>query len=165
MIACFDVHYFDNFTNAAAVLLNNWSDETAADQIVSRFAAANEYIAGSFYQRELPPLLDLIERLNHDIETFVIDAYCHLSSDGEPGLGQYLYEQLPDDKVVIGVAKNRFRDTTHAVELLRGGSSRPLFVSAIGADYQLAAENVKSMHGDHRFPSMLKLVDQISRNV
>ena len=164
IIACFDVHYFDDHTNAAVVLLDKWSDATAADQIVARLGPANDYVAGSFYQRELEPLLKLIDRLNHNIETFVIDAYCHLSPDGEPGLGQYLHEQLPDDKLVIGVAKNRFRDTTHAVELLRGDSIRPLFVSAIGLDYQSAAENIKSMHGKNRFPTILKLADQMSRD-
>jgi len=106
MIACFDVHYFDDHTNAAAVLFDDWSDETATDQVVARLGPAEEYVAGSFYQRELTPLLELIGQLDPEINTFVIDAYCHLSSDGQPGLGHYLYEQLPADKIVIGVAKN-----------------------------------------------------------
>jgi len=163
MIACFDVHYLDDHTNAAAVLFNDWSDAIALDQIALRFGPANEYVAGSFYQRELNPLLSLIGRLKPEIDTFVIDAYCHLSDDGDPGLGQYLHEQLPDDKIVIGVAKNRFRRTKHAAELMRGGSIRPLFISSIGIDYESAARNIESMHGKNRIPTLLKLVDQISR--
>jgi len=94
----------------------------------------------------------------------VIDAYCHLSEAREPGLGAYLHETLPENSIVIGVAKNRFRDTNHAIEVRRGGSDRPLFVSSIGVDYATAAEHIHSMSGPHRMPKLLKAVDRLCRD-
>ena len=164
MIACFDVHYFDDYANAAAVVFRNWSDAQGLDSAVARCDISGEYTAGEFYKRELNPLLTLIGELCHQIDIFVIDAYCQLSEDGTPGLGKYLHERLPDGSSVIGVAKNRFRRTNHAVELLRGESNRPLFVTAVGTDYQKAAGHVESMHGSHRIPSLLKMVDHLARN-
>jgi len=164
MIACFDVHYFDDHANAAAVVFEKWSDNLALDSAVIRCDAAEQYKAGEFYKRELYPLRTLIAQLKHPVQTFVIDAYCHLSQDGDPGLGQYLHDHLSKKSTVIGVAKNRFRATSHAVELLRGQSSRPLFVTAVGIDYQDAAGHIESMHGENRIPTQLKLVDRLSRD-
>ena len=87
------------------------------------------------------------------------------SSNGRaPGLGDYLYRSLPEHAVVIGVAKNRFRGTDHAVEVIRGDSKRPLFVSAIGIEYQAAANRIQSMAGRHREPTLLKAVDRLCRD-
>ena len=164
MIACFDVHYFEDHANAAVVMLDDWSDIDIIASLVVRCDSAREYVAGQFYQREPQPLLSLIKQIEHPIQTYVVDAYCHLSKDGTPGLGQYLYDELDSDKPVIGVAKNRFRDTHHAVELLRGESIRPLFVSSVGIDYAKAANLVNSMHGRNRIPTLLKKVDHLSRH-
>ena len=165
MIACFDVHYFNDHANAAAVVFENWSDRRTVDRVVVRCGAAAEYTAGEFYKRELEPLRTLIDQLDHHpIQTFVIDAYCHLSGDGSPGLGKHLYDHLPEASTVIGVAKNRFRSTNHAVELLRGQSIRPLFITAEGISYQDAADHIECMHGKNRFPTLLKMVDNLSRS-
>jgi deoxyribonuclease V len=64
---------------------------------------------------------------------------------------------------IIGVAKNRYRDSAHAFELLRGESKRPLFITAIGIDYEGAALHVASMAGDSRIPTLLHAVDRLSR--
>ena len=163
MIACFDVHYDNGFANAAAIVFNQWADDNVVDKYVVRCNNVREYNAGSFYKRELEPLLKVIRQIDYPIQTFVIDAYCHLSDDCAPGLGAYLYQELPDNSNVIGVAKNRFRKSSHAIELLRGGSERPLFISSIGIEYQAAADHVQSMSGDHRIPTLLKMVDRLSR--
>lgn len=164
MIACFDVHYFEDHTNAAAVVFNDWSDREPIESLVIRCDAADKYVAGKFYQRELVPLMNIINQLNHPIETFVLDAYCHLGEAGSPGLGHFVREQLPNDSNVIGVAKNQFRDTNHAVKLLRGKSTRPLYVTSIGINYQTAANFIKSMHGPNRIPMLLKMVDRMARD-
>ena len=165
MIACFDVHYADDATvRAAAIVFQNWSDETPIEQLVVPCSSPHEYVAGEFFKRELDPLKTVISKIENPIQTFLIDAYCQLSADGMAGLGTYLFNELREDSIVIGVAKNRFRDTGHAAEVFRGGSSRPLFVTSIGIDYQLAAGRISSMCGSHRIPTLLKMVDQLSRN-
>ena len=164
MIACFDVHYTDERVCAAAVVFNDWTVQTPIEKFAIPCNTPNEYVAGEFFKRELGPLQTVIAKIKHPIQTFVIDAYCHLDSDGLPGLGAQLHRELPDDAVVVGIAKNRFRQTNHAVEIFRGDSLRGLFVTSIGIDYKTAAEHIKSMHGDHRIPTLLKTVDQLSRN-
>lgn len=164
MIACSDVHYADGCAHAAAIVFNHWSDEVIVDQFRVQCDGVAEYRAGSFYQRELGPLREVIQQIGYPVHTYVIDAYCHLAADGSPGLGTYLHQELPENSVVIGVAKNRFRETDHAIELLRGGSDRPLFISSIGIDYRAAANHIESMHGPHRMPTLLKMVDRLSRD-
>ena len=165
MIACFDVHYPVDLANCAAVVLERWPDDTPTDQFVARSTDVGDYRPGYFYERELKPILELVSRISYPVEFFVIDAYCHLSDSGAPGLGAHLHGHLPDGSHVVGVAKNRFRDTTHAVELNRGGSSRPLFITSIGIDYQRAADYVRQMAGKHRIPAMLKTVDHLARTL
>ena len=165
MIACFDVHYSGEMANAAGIVFQHWDDNTPVEEFTTRVNGVGEYRAGNFYERELKPLRELIALIPCPIQYYVIDAYCYLSHDSTPGLGAYLHELLPDDSIVIGVAKNRFRNTNHAFELLRGGSTRPLFITSIGMDFKTAADLVDSMAGKHRQPTLLKAVDQLSRKV
>ena len=164
MIACFDVHYQEATATAAAILFDDWASEQPSEQLLISSENVAEYQAGSFYRRELGPLSSVIEQIDCPIQTYVIDAYCHLSKAGVPGLGAHLLKTLPENSIVIGVAKNRFRDTDHAFELLRGDSDRPLFVSSIGIDYRAAADHIRSMAGPHRMPKLLKAVDRLCRD-
>ena len=123
-----------------------------------------EYEPGRFYLRELPPLLAVVERIVEPIDCYVIDGYCHLSANGTPGLGAYLKESLPHAATIIAVAKNRYRDTMHAVQLLRAGSTRPLFITAIDVDDEQAAQHVTAMAGEFRIPTLLKAVDRMCRD-
>lgn len=164
MIACFDVHYQDDVAFAAAVLIENWNDREPQHQFVVKCHDVEAYQPGSFYQRELKPLRAVLEAIPLPVDCFVIDAYCHLSKDESPGLGAYFHELLPGGSTVIGVAKNRFRDTTHAEATFRGSSQRPLFVTSIGIDYVTAAEYIRSMAGENRIPTILKAVDRLCRD-
>ena len=164
MIACFDVHYKDDAAFAAAVLIENWTDTEAKHRFVVKCPDVEAYKAGSFYQRELKPLQAVLEAIPFSVDQYVIDAYCHLSNEKSPGLGAYFHELLPEGSAVIGVAKNRFRNTTHAEAVLRGESRRPLFVTSIGIDYSTAAEYVRSMAGENRIPRILKAVDRLCRD-
>lgn len=163
MIACLDVHYFRDKANAAAIVFNDWkscSSIAAYTSTISRFA---EYEPGRFYLRELQPLLAVIKKIVQTIDIYLIDGYCHLSSDLAPGLGTYLKESLDPNASIVGVAKNRYRQTNHAIEVFRAKSVRPLFVTAIGIRYELAAQHVMSMSGEFRIPALLKAVDRLSR--
>ena len=60
----------------------------------------------------------------------------------------------------MGVAKSPFKGSCKLVrEICRGGSKRPLFVSAIGMDIDEAARLVKRMSGEFRMPGLLKILD------
>lgn len=79
----------------------------------------------------------------------------------QPGLGARLLESEPGLRTVVGVAKTRFRDTP-ATEVLRGTSKVPLHVDEAGQHVD-AARQVAAMHGPHRIPTMLRLVDRLCR--
>jgi deoxyribonuclease V len=163
MIACFDVYYANNEAWAAAIVFEDWADSGVVERYTLKINDVGDYQPGRFYERELAPIVQLIKSIEHPISHYVIDAYCHLTDTQAPGMGVYLYETLPSHAIVIGVAKNRFRDTQHAVEVSRGGSKRPLFVTSIGMDYSSAGKLIASMAGEHRIPTMLKYVDRLSR--
>jgi deoxyribonuclease V len=47
--------------------------------------------------------------------------------------------------------------------VFRGGSGSPLFVTAVGVDAAEAVRDIKRMHGAHRVPTLLRLVDRLAR--
>ena len=163
MIACLDVHYDGDLAHAAAVVFADWTSTATVAQYTATVSVPAEYEPGRFYLRELPPLLAVIKNIVQHIDTYVIDGYCHLSPDMAPRLGAHLKESVAPAATIIGVAKNRYRDSGHAFELLRGQSKRALFITAIGIDYKSAAQHVASMAGDSRIPTLLHAVDRLSR--
>ncbi|MBN1843541.1 MAG: endonuclease V, partial [Deltaproteobacteria bacterium] len=48
-------------------------------------------------------------------------------------------------------------------EIFRGGSIHPLYVTSAGVDLQKASEKIRTMHGAHRIPTLLKRVDLLAR--
>jgi len=164
MIACFDVQYLgDGTANAAALLFENWDDAESLKGYSCTVPAIAEYEPGEFYRRELEPLKAVITLIEEQVSVYVVDAYCTLSADGAPGLGAHLSDTVGGSAPVIGVAKNQFRSTSHAREVLRGESDRPLFVTAIGMPLDDAASNIGAMHGEFRMPTLLKAVDALAR--
>jgi deoxyribonuclease V len=165
MIACTDVHYRDDVAIAAAVLFHRWDDNLAAEEIVEEITHVRAYEPGKFYLRELPCLLKVLQRINHPLETVIVDGYVRLGCGEVPGLGEHLYDALQDEVPVVGVAKSLFRGAWPMVPILRGRSRRPLYISAAGMDLGIAAERIRSMHGPHRIPTLLKRVDVLCRRV
>lgn len=46
---------------------------------------------------------------------------------------------------------------------MRGTSTSPLFVTAVGIDPQVAADRVRDMHGPFRIPTLVKRADSLAR--
>lgn len=165
MIVAFDVCYREGEARTACVGFERWTDDTAAlEETFSRRGEAAEYEPGRFYLRELPCLLDAIARLRVRPTAYVVDGYVWLGPK-RAGLGAHLRAALGDanpDAVVVGVAKNAFVGAP-AVEVLRGKSARPLYVTAAGMDVRRAAAAVRAMHGAHRMPTLLARVDALAR--
>ena len=121
------------------------------------------YEPGAFYKRELPCLLAVLE-VSPKVTHVVIDGYVWLDTAGTPGLGAHLHAALGGEVPVIGIAKTAYRGSEMASKLERPGSAKPLFVTSIGIEPAEALLRVQRLHGPYRIPTLLKLVDQLSRS-
>lgn len=163
LITFLDADYRADAAVTAVIGVEDWSDAVPAFEAVVRAPHAPlPYEPGAFYRRELPGLLAALSRLP-PIDVAVIDGYVWLAR-GRPGLGAHLHRAGGGAYAVVGVAKTPFRDNDCAVELLRGGSTRPLYVTAEGMDARAAAACVARMDGPHRLPTLLKRVDRLARD-
>ncbi|MGN6105770.1 MAG: endonuclease V [Kofleriaceae bacterium] len=159
MLGCLDVDYQANAVTTACVGFDAWTDELARIELVVRTPGPPApYQPGAFYERELPHLLAALERMP-PLEIVIVDAYVWLGPD-HPGLGKRLHDVRGG--IVIGVAKTRYAGA-EAVEIVRGDSDRPLFVTAIGMAPEAAAEHVRAMHGEFRIPTLIRRVDALAR--
>lgn len=53
----------------------------------------------------------------------------------------------------------------NVVKIFRGNIERPLYISSVGYDLSLSAEFIKKMHGNYRFPTLLRILDQETRDI
>lgn len=168
MIVAVDVDYRAGSVVAAAVGFETWTDEHAVvEVVVASDAPPAEYQPGQFYLRELPHLRSALALLVPPLEAIVVDGYVWLAGDAtsehpRAGLGAHLASALGNVTPVVGVAKTSFAGAT-SVEVVRGTSARPLYVTATGLDPRVAAARVRAMHGEHRIPTLLRRVDQLAR--
>jgi deoxyribonuclease V len=162
-LAFLDVHYFAERARAACVVASCWSADVALESQRCWVDDIAPYVPGRFYERELPPLLAVLGLVTTRVQTLIVDSYVELTDSGAPGLGAHLYEHFHGRYAVVGIAKTAFRGSSFAVPVRRGGSERPLYVTARGVDPQEAAREVAGMHGKHRIPTLLKLVDRLAR--
>lgn len=165
MTLAFDTHYFDDKAKTVAVQFKDWADEVphhVYSEIISDIAA---YESGEFYKRELPCIVSLLKQVDlASITTIIIDGFVVLDDEGALGLGGYLYEALDQKIPIIGVAKNNFaRIDALKVPVYRGNSKKPLYITTKGMDLQKAAKLIQDMHGEFRFPTLLKEVDRLGR--
>lgn len=161
MIAAFDVHYFGNRSaSAAAVLFHDYKDAVPAAEYTRIVSGVADYLPGHFYRRELPCILALLDLFNEAPDEMVIDGYVMLGD--RPGLGQHLFESLHGAIPVIGVAKSKFKGSSGA-EVLRGRSTKPLYITSAGMDIRKASEKIRIMHGPYRVPDLLRHADLLAR--
>jgi deoxyribonuclease V len=160
VICCVDVDYGTTSVTTACVGFDAWTDAAARLELVVRSEApAADYRPGAFYQRELPFLEAVLARLP-EAGVVIVDGYVWLGPE-RAGLGWHLHARRGG--VVVGVAKTAFPGA-EAIPVLRGGSRRPLFVTAIGElAPDAAAAQVAVMHGEHRIPTLLGRADRLAR--
>jgi deoxyribonuclease V len=165
LIALVDVHYDDTAgtARAACVVARQWADARPHEERAVTVQGIVEYRPGLFYERELPCVVAVLETFSVAFTTIVVDGYVVLDASGAPGLGAYVHRHFGGRLAVVGVAKNAFRGSDFAVEVLRGTSARPLYVTALGMDAGDAAAEVRAMHGEHRMPTLLARVDDLAR--
>lgn len=163
MNAILDVAYRDNTAVTACVAFNGWTDSRPSAVHTRPMDGIADYIPGKFYERELPCLLDVLDRMDTSFEVLVIDGFVHLKPPRIKGLGAYLAESIRYPVAVIGVAKSPLAIADRFVPVLRGRSRKPLLVSSINMPVQRAADLIAGMHGDYRLPALIKMADQAAR--
>ena len=159
--AAVDVHYPAAGGARAALVLA--SDRAFAEIVAEQTAFVTDvapYVPGQFLLRELPPLRAVLNKVT-GINLLVVDGYVDLDPDGRPGLGAHAHAEY--GFAVIGVAKTPFATATHAIPVVRGRATRPLYVTAAGMPVADAAEMVRMMSGEFRLPDALRRVDALSR--
>lgn len=163
MIAALDVHYDEGAMTgkAAAVLFSNWEAVEPYKECTVVCNGVEPYVPGQFFKRELPCLLAVLAEVHEPLDTIIVDGYVSLG--GRPGLGFHLWEALDRKVPVMGVAKTQFH-SAGAVEVTRGKSCSPLYVTAVGIELAVAVQKVSAMAGEFRIPEMLKRVDQLARS-
>lgn len=159
-----DVDYRDSSAIAAAIVAESFESALILETRIAQIDPIAEYRPGSFFERELPCILSVLQSVQAVYRTVVIDGYVDLDENGRLGLGGHLYSRLPQGIAVIGVAKTPFHGSSFATSVLRGKSQKPLFVTARGIDKENAAKLVARMHGEHRLPTLVKWVDSLARN-
>ncbi len=174
MIIALDSYYKYDICNTSLVLFNSVEDDTPIYTDTIYTNVTSEYIPGQFYKRELPGIIQILNKFKNehndwwnDVALIILDSFIMLKAEGKiwEGLGQHLKnDYLKDDnKFIIGVAKTNFGECNEISEIVyRGESKTPLYVQSINSNY-VAALIIKQMHGKYRIPTMLKLVDSLSR--
>jgi deoxyribonuclease V len=176
-VAFLDVHYPSRGARAACVLAASWEAPVALATWAREIDAVAPYRPGSFYLRELPCLLAVLQLLPAPPNALVIDGYVWLPGDmprlGDmpnsrdvPGLGAHLYQAQGGAVPVVGIAKTPYAGVERSAAILpvlRGRSNKPLYVTAAGLEVAAAAARVRQMAGAHRVPALVQLADALAR--
>jgi len=165
MIYAFDTYYYEDFAKTVCIAFEDWSSEKEKEIITEKTEITSDYESGAFYKRELPCILSLLSRIElKENDIIIVDGFVTLNNDGKIGLGGYLFEALDKKIPIIGIAKNDFSSPDEKRRnVLRGESKTPLFLTAMGIDVDEIKGNVEKMHGSYRMPTILKKLDQLTR--
>lgn len=163
-ILAVDVDYQDDTAYVAGVIFHDWTTDTPGKTVVSRVENIKGYVPGEFYKRELPCIFKLLEDYGIKPDCIVVDGFVFLDGHTREGLGKKLFDKLNGEVIVIGVAKGSFNNISSDYAIYRGESKKPLYITSAGMDTEKAKQLIQSMHGEFRFPTLLKIVDQACRN-
>lgn len=176
-----DTYYFsETEAKTVGVIFSDWRASKPDEIIESWCSEFGPYIPGEFYKRELPCILNLLcSNFNnmYDFDAIILDSLARLPGEHD-GLGIRLESALEEKGMllhdvsnmtgIIGVAKTKFlgaQGDSGTAKVFRGESKLPLYVNTswIGYSSNSAAACIKSMHGEYRIPTLLKLADTESR--
>lgn len=167
MILAFDTYYFDGKAKTVCLEFEKWNEDKNFKIHTEIIDNIEEYIPGEFYKRELPCIISLLNKIDlTNIEAIIVDGFVYLDDEKKYGLGGRLYEKLKNRIPIIGVAKTNFA----AIEknkraLTRGDSKKPLYITSIGIELDDAFNKVESMAGEYRFPTLLKELDRLTKEL
>jgi deoxyribonuclease V len=162
MFAALDVYYRGRIAQAAAVVFAAWAAAEPLALYKHQVAIEADYVPGRFFLRELKPLEAVLDRVREALTCIIVDGYVTFGPS-RPALGRFLFDRLGGRIAVIGVAKNKYGPAEGEIEIVRGRSRRPLYITAAGMSKQAAADAIAGMHGAHRIPTLLKAADRLSK--
>lgn len=165
MIFAVDVAYHEDSAFVAGILFETWESSSFEKVYTKRVDSIADYESGAFYKRELPCILSVLDEVQESIDFIVIDGYVSLGENRDVGLGMHLWNSLGGKTPIIGVAKNYYKNTPIECGVLRGASVKKLYITSVGVELDLAKEYILKMHGIYRIPTLLKQLDQISKQV
>lgn len=165
MIYAFDTYYYDDYANTICIAFEDWASEKETKIFSEKTEIISDYESGAFYKRELPCILSLLNKIElKEGDIIIVDGYVTLDDDGKIGLGGYLYDALEQKYPIIGIAKNGFTTPdSQRRAIYRGESKTPLFLTVKGSDVDKMKRNIEKMHGSYRIPTLLKKLDQLTR--
>ncbi|MCS4302823.1 endonuclease V [Chryseobacterium sp. BIGb0232] len=165
MIYAFDTYYYEDYANTVCIAFEDWKSGREVEIFTEQTPITSEYESGAFYKRELPCILSLLSKIVlKEEDIIIVDGYVTLDDEGKIGLGGHLYEVLQGKVPIVGVAKNEFTTPdSQRRSVFRGDSKTPLFVTAKGVDVDQIKLDIEQMHGPFRIPTLLKKLDQLSR--
>ncbi len=165
MIYAFDTYYFDNKAKTVCLGFNDWLDENPTIELDETLEGISDYESGAFYKRELPCIISILKKVTlQENDILIVDGYVLLDDNGKLGLGGYLFNEFNKRYAVIGVAKNNFTAIDQLKKAVyRGESKKALYITALGMELSSAAQHIQSMKGMYRMPTLLKLLDSLSR--
>lgn len=165
MIYAFDTFYYEDFAKTVCIAFEDWNSETESFIYSENTEISADYESGAFYKRELPCILSLLKKIDlKEGDLIIVDGYVTLDNSGKIGLGGYLYESLNKKYPVIGIAKNGFAsEDSLRKTIFRGESKTPLFLTAVGINIDNIKIKVENMYGAYRIPTLLKKLDQLTR--
>ena len=164
MILAIDVQYDNVKETAVAAGVGFWDHKAAEPSVawtVDITSGIGPYVPGQFAMRELGCILSLLSASKESFDIIIVDGNAWNAPE-VPGLGAIVWDCFNERVPVIGVAKNKLRGS-EPVELLRGKSRKPLFITAAGMPVEEAVTLVREMHGENRTPTLLKKVDHLAR--
>lgn len=166
-ILAFDTYYYDQKAKTVCLEFEKWNEDKNFKVYSEIIDNVEEYIPGEFYKRELPCILSLLQQMNlSEIAAIVVDGFVYLDDEKKYGLGGYLYEKLNEKIPIIGVAKTNFASIEkNKKALFRGDSKKPLYITSIGINLEEAFNKVESMAGEFRFPTLLKELDRLTKEI
>jgi deoxyribonuclease V len=165
MICAFDTYYFDNQARTVCLRFKHWADAEAQQIDTEIIPVTEAYEPGQFYKRELPCIISLLKQIDlTPVPYIVVDGFAVLDDAGRPGLGAHLYNYLKQSIPVVGVAKTNYATLNELKRAVyRGDSQKPLYVTALGINLDLAADYIRQMHGPYRLPTLLKELDRLTK--
>jgi len=165
MILAFDTYYSDSKAKTVCICFDNWEDDTINDIYIESLECIEDYIPGEFYKRELPGILSILNNTTlNDVKAIIVDGYVILDDSGKLGLGGHLYKKVGQKIPIIGVAKSNYRSLKiRKKEVYRGMSKKPLYITTLGMEINIAYEKIKKMKGDYRIPSLLMKLDRLTK--
>lgn len=164
-----DVAY-DGTTGYGIDVVFDWFyDDTPERVIEVTVPDVGEYVAGEFYKRELKVLLAIYEEYQKIYKktplVVFVDAYVDIGD--KEGCGRYFAEAIEDESIVIGIAKNEYKPATQAgvaESVLRGSSTKHLYVTSTIIPKKDAAYLVTQLHGENRHPTLIKKTDMLTKD-